>query len=78
MADFTIKEKGGNYDASFISGDNTSLSIKAKETDTWNDGSEFGNLAVELKAYNWKASLLEVENVKSSFLKMKIIFLKAP
>ena len=76
----------------------TSLSIKAKETNSWNTESVFENLecvseffengsigyspdknnfdGLELKAYKWKISLLEVENVKSSFFENESIFPK--
>ncbi len=98
FADFTVNEKEGNYEVGFISDDNTSLSIKARETNTWNKESVFENLqcvsdffedgsvgyspdkndfdGLELKAYNWKVSLLEVENVKSSFFENESNFPK--
>ena len=41
FADFTVNEKEGNYEVGFISDDNTSLSIKARETNTWNKESVF-------------------------------------
>ena len=88
-ANFTVKEGKGKFEVGFKSVDNTSLSIKAKETSKWNEGSVFDNLksvssffergtvgyspnknifeGLELKTYNWKVSLLEVESVKSSF-----------
>lgn len=44
LADFKVNEKNGIYEVSFISEDQTSLSIKAKETDIWNSESVFENL----------------------------------
>ncbi len=44
LAEFTVNESDGNYKVSFISQDNTSLSIKAKETTEWNNASVFENL----------------------------------
>ena len=44
MAEFTVKESNGTYEVSFVSQDNTSLSIKAKETNNWNEESVFENL----------------------------------
>jgi len=98
LADFTVNEKDGTYEVGFISNDQTSLSIKAKETNTWNNESVFDNLkcvsdffengavgyspeendfdGLELKAYNWEVSLLEVEHVKSSFFENENIFPK--
>jgi len=98
LAEFTVNEKEKNYEVGFISDDNTSLFIKAKETDTWNKESVFENLecvsnffkdgsigysphknnfdGLELKSYNWKVSLLEVENVKSSFFENEGVFPK--
>jgi|TARA_B110000090_G_scaffold5517_1_gene5710 hypothetical protein len=98
LAKFKVNEKDGNYEVGFISDDKTSLSIKAKETNSWNTESVFENLecvseffengsigyspdknnfdGLELKAYNWKVSLLEVENVKSSFFENESIFPK--
>lgn len=96
LAEFTVKEANGNYEISFVSQDQTSLSIKAKETDEWNDKSVFENLdsaskffengsigyspdkksfeGLELKTYSWQVSLLEVENVQSSFFENRSIF----
>lgn len=98
LAKFTINEEEGQYQIKFVSDDDTSLSIKAKETNIWNKESVFKNLqsvsdffengsvgyspdkndfdGLELKAYNWKVSLLEVENVKSSFFDNELIFPK--
>ncbi|MBL4642657.1 MAG: DUF2071 domain-containing protein [Flavobacteriaceae bacterium] len=98
LAEFTVNEKEKNYEVGFISDDNTSLFIKAKETDIWNKESVFENLecvsnffkdgsigysphknnfdGLELKSYNWKVSLLEVENVKSSFFENEGVFPK--
>lgn len=98
LANFTVDEKDGNYEVSFVSNDNTSLSIKANETDIWNNESVFENLdcvsdffengsvgysphknsfdGLQLKAYNWKVSLLNVESVKSSFFENEAIFPK--
>jgi hypothetical protein len=36
LADFTVNEKDANYEVGFVSDDLTSLSIRAKETNTWN------------------------------------------
>lgn len=44
LAEFTVNESEGNYEVAFISDDNTSLSIIAKETDKWNNESVFENL----------------------------------
>ncbi|MGC1204249.1 MAG: DUF2071 domain-containing protein [Flavobacteriaceae bacterium] len=98
LAKFTVNESGGNYEVSFISEDETSLSIKATETTNWNEESVFDNLecvsdffekgavgfspeqgknsfdGLELKAYNWKVSLLNVEDVQSSFFQNQDIF----
>ena len=96
LAEFTVKESNGNYDINFVSQDRTSLSIKAKETDAWNNKSVFENLdsaskffengsigyspdkrnfdGLELKTYSWEVSLLEVENVQSSFFENRSIF----
>lgn len=98
LAKFKVNEKDKNYEVNFTSDDYTSLSIKAKETNIWNDESVFKNLecaseffkngsigyspektcfeGLELKVYNWKVSLLEVEMVKSSFFENENIFPK--
>lgn len=44
LAKFIVKENNGNYEVSFKSDDNTYLSIKAKETDKWNNDSVFDDL----------------------------------
>lgn len=44
LAKFIVNENDGNYEVAFISEDQTSLSIKAKETDIWNNDSVFENL----------------------------------
>jgi len=44
FAKFLVDEKNGTYKVSFKSDDDTSLSIKAKETKTWNEDSVFDNL----------------------------------
>jgi uncharacterized protein YqjF (DUF2071 family) len=96
LADFKVNEKGGNYEVGFVSDDQTSLSIKAKETNMWNNESIFDDLkcvsdffkngsvgyspdknyfeGLELKAYNWEVTLLEVEKVRSSFFENERIF----
>lgn len=96
LADFTVNESDGNYEVSFVSRDKTSLSIKASETDNWNEESVFENLqcvsdffengsvgyspdkkdfdGLELRAKNWKVSLLNVESVHSSFFEDQSIF----
>lgn len=96
LAEFTVNEYEGNYEVGFLSDDNTSLSIRAKEADSWNEESVFDNLdcvsdffehgsigysphkneldGLELKAYNWKVSLLNVECVQSSFFEDKSVF----
>lgn len=98
LAEFTVKESDGNYNVSFISDDETSLSIEASETDNWNEESVFENLncvsdffengsigyspdkkgfdGLELKAYNWIVSLLDVKEVQSSFFENEDIFPK--
>lgn len=43
FANFKVYEKNGHFDVSFKSDDNTSLSIKAKETKMWNSESVFEN-----------------------------------
>jgi hypothetical protein len=98
FAKFTVEENNGTYEVSFISDDDTSLSVKAKETENWNKESVFDNLecvsdffeqgsvgyspdksnfeGLELKVYNWKMSILEVEDVKSSFFDNESFFPK--
>ncbi len=98
LADFSVSEKDGKYEVAFKSDDETSLSIKAKETNYWNTQSVFENLeclsdffengsvgyspnkdhfdGLELKAHNWKVSLLEVTAVYSSFFEDQAIFPK--
>ncbi|MFK7922747.1 MAG: DUF2071 domain-containing protein [Bacteroidia bacterium] len=44
LAEFTIDESDGNYAVSFVSDDQTSLSIVAKESTEWNRESAFENL----------------------------------
>ncbi len=44
LANFTVKESNSNYEIGFVSEDKTSLSIKAKKTNTWNNESLFDNL----------------------------------
>ena len=44
LAKFSVLENDGTYDVSFVSDDKTSLSIKAKETENWNEESVFDNL----------------------------------
>ncbi|MGB1295331.1 MAG: DUF2071 domain-containing protein [Flavobacteriales bacterium] len=97
-AKFTTKEQNGHFEVGFMSEDNTSLLIKAKQTNKWNKDSVFENLqcvsdffeqgaqgyspnknefeGLELKAYNWKMTLLDVEEVDSSFFNDEIIFPK--
>jgi hypothetical protein len=99
LAKFTVHESNGNYEVAFVSQDNTSLSIKAKETEEWNPESVFEDLecvsaffekgsvgyspdkadfeGLELKAYTWKVSLLEVEAVQSSFFENEATFPKS-
>lgn len=96
FAEFIVNEFEGNYEVAFISDDKTSLTIRAKETNTWNTGSVFENLecvsdffekgsigyspgskdfdGLELKAYSWKVSILDVEEVKSSFFEDRSVF----
>jgi hypothetical protein len=96
LADFTVNEKDANYEVGFVSDDLTSLSIRAKETNTWNQESIFESLkcasdffengsvgyspnkngfdGLKLKAYTWKASPLEVVNMRSSFFEDETIF----
>ncbi len=96
LAKFKINEKDGTFEVSFVSDDKTSLSIKAIETDNWNNDSVFDNLdtvsnffeqgsigyspnnndfdGLELKAKNWKVSLLKVKSVQSSFFEDETIF----
>ncbi len=98
LAEFSVNESDGNYKVAFISDDETSLSIEAKETNNWNNESVFESLdcvsdffengsvgyspykndfeGLELKAYNWKVSLLDVKNVQSSFFENENIFPK--
>lgn len=97
-AKFTTKEQNGHFEVGFMSEDNTSLLIKAKQTNKWNKDSVFENLqcvsdffeqgtqgyspnknefeGLELKAYNWKMTLLDVEEVDSSFFNDEKIFPK--
>lgn len=44
LAKFSVNESDGHYDVSFVSNDDTFLSIKAKETETWNEESIFDDL----------------------------------
>ncbi len=44
LANFTIKEENDSYQVDFVSEDDTSLSIKAKETTQWNAESVFENI----------------------------------
>lgn len=44
LANFSVKENNGNYSVEFISDDQTSLSIKASETQEWNSKSVFKDL----------------------------------
>jgi len=44
LAEFTVEESNGNYAISYVSENNTSLSIKAKESDSWNTESVFKDL----------------------------------
>ncbi len=98
LAEFSINESDGKYKVAFVSDDETSLSIEAKETNNWNNESVFESLdcvsdffengsvgyspdkndfeGLELKAYNWKVSLLDVKNVQSSFFENENIFPK--
>lgn len=63
LADFTVNEKDGNYEVSFVSDDQTSLSIKAKETNTWNNESVFDNaLLMKDIEHEW----IGLEKIKSS------------
>jgi len=43
-ASFTVKEGNGKYNISFLSSDNTSISIEARETPNLNSNSVFGTL----------------------------------
>ena len=45
LASFDVKESKGCYDVSFVSDDDTSLAIRAHETEKWNTKSLFDNLA---------------------------------
>lgn len=96
LAQFSVDESDGQYKVSFISDDETSLSIEARETNNWNNESVFESLecvsnffengsvgyspnrnnfdGLELNAYNWKVSLLDVKNVQSSFFENENIF----
>ena len=98
LARFTVNESDGNYEVGFISEDGTSLSIKAKETNHWNEKSVFENLkdvsaffqkgavgyspyakgfdGLELNAYRWEVSLLDVDEVQSSFFENEADFPK--
>ena len=44
LAKFTVNESNGSYDVSFVSEDETSLKIKARETNQWNSESVFENM----------------------------------
>lgn len=44
LAEFTVSEENGNYSVEFTSDDDTFLSIKAKETEEWNEDSVFDDL----------------------------------
>ncbi|MEM0996766.1 MAG: DUF2071 domain-containing protein [Bacteroidota bacterium] len=43
-AEFSVREAAGNYQVAFVSEDQTSLSIEARESDQWNEASVFENL----------------------------------
>ncbi|WP_299211611.1 DUF2071 domain-containing protein [uncultured Aquimarina sp.] len=97
-AKFSVDESKGNYKVSFLSDDETFLSIEASETNKWNEDSVFENLncvsdffengsigyspdkqnfdGLELVAYDWKVSLLDVKKVQSSFFENESIFPK--
>jgi len=51
FAKFTVNEFEGNYEVSFLSKDETFLSIKAKETDKWNNESIFEDLTCVSKFF---------------------------
>ena len=96
LAEFSVDESDGKYKVAFVSDDETSLSIEAKETNNWNNESVFESLdcvsdffengsvgyspdkdhfeGLELKAYSWKVSLLDVKSVQSSFFENENIF----
>ncbi|MFT4535013.1 MAG: hypothetical protein ACJA1A_001402 [Saprospiraceae bacterium] len=98
LAKFSVDEYDGRYKVAFVSDDNTSLSIEARETDYWNEESVFGSArcasqffesgsvgyapyknyfeGLELKAYTWQVTLLDVLDVKSSFFQNEEIFPK--
>ncbi|MDW7694374.1 DUF2071 domain-containing protein [Flammeovirgaceae bacterium SG7u.111] len=100
LAQFAVKEQDGAYQVGFKSDDATSLYIKAKETEEWNEESIFDDLpnvsaffengavgyspkkseecfdGLELNVPNWKVSLLDVEEVRSSFFENEAIFPK--
>lgn len=44
QADFNVLEKNGEYNISFNSSDNTSISLKAKDTNTFPENSVFNNI----------------------------------
>jgi len=96
LANFKVHESNGQYEVGFVSDDETSLSITARKTETWNAESVFENLdcvsdffeqgsvgyspdghdfeGMELRAYSWKVSLLDVESVHSGFFEDRNLF----
>jgi len=85
LAKFTVNENDGNYEVSFKSSDDTSLSIKATETETWNEESVFENLSCASEFFeqgavgyspdknNFEGLELKVENWKVSLLEVESV-----
>lgn len=85
LAEFTVKEANKNYEVGFLSDDNTSLSIKARETDKWNNQSVFDNLDCVSKFFedgsigyspdgdNYEGLKLKAYNWKVSLLEVESV-----
>lgn len=85
LAKFSVKEQDGSYEVSFISADQTSLSIKAKETGSWNNESVFDDLTDVSKFFEqgsvgyspnkrgFDGLELKLDNWKVSFLEVECV-----
>jgi len=85
LAKFSVQEKEENYQVSFTSDDDTFLSIKAKETATWNNESVFDNLPDVSKFFEkgsvgyspdkhcYEGLKLKTENWKVSLLEVESV-----
>ncbi|MCX2745308.1 DUF2071 domain-containing protein [Mangrovivirga sp. M17] len=75
LADFKVNESNGIYEVSFVSNDKTSISIRAKETNAWNEESVFDNLECVSDFFEKGAVGFSPERDNNSFdgLKLKAI-----